>query len=926
MRLETLVTTEHTDHGHNESYDVQSVDETVADQQHTPETETSVADTEPSSEMATSDTRVSHDNTFSATAIHSEDAPSTEHTEDEAATTAFAEESGMTIPELSTFVTAENVQAPTTQEETHTVQEESTASTQAETPAAETLVEVNTPVAQEATRTEQTEPAEEQVATPSAQAEPITSETIDAVASPVFEGESISVVSEVAPAAEASQEAVRPFTSFIEEFHQAQAQAEAQAEAHLSASLQEPQADGFAEFATPEMDSTAVDQPISLEEALPPVDFGEGSAFVPSSDDVTTVDVAEVNTPSLAEAVITEENQRVTAVVDTSSIESATQDTQPPERPVSPLLRPALRPRPARHAVTRHRDEPAASLAAPASTTETPVSAETPTTTQSTQEASVTTPTPEQVTETPKPARRYRFDRPAAKTAPTLQTPPPAVSKPAPAAPATPATATNGGSLTPPPATQPTPTFARVEESTTPTFKTPTVSTSSASTVETTTSEQQSGESASMESTSTISSPVEQGRRRHNPARPERHQQEKEQIVTPPVVAAVSVAEIATALVGENSKAEEVAPEDMPPLEYAELQKANSSRRRRRHRTPTPGTPVAKETIPATNGTQPISQPTSQPVVAPLAPAQPIQPAAQSVAPVKPPTPTASPYSSPPAAPPVNPYTITSGYTVGQMNQGNEESGPFMGPEPSPARGSVVTTREGRTARAESQPQRTSAPYQTRAVEGMLPAASMNHFANIVSQAIQTQTDRMVSELRRANQAPTNVSVSLPPFPSTERVGVFVDVANLLYSARTQRIAIDFGKLLDFLRGNRRLIRAHAYCPTSPQPGDEQMFLTAVKGLGYRITTKNYKTFASGAKKADLDLDLCMDVVRIVDGGAVDCIVLVSGDSDFMPMLDYCSDHGVRVEVAAFDEAMSATLRQSCDLFVNLSMLEEIRA
>jgi len=153
---------------------------------------------------------------------------------------------------------------------------------------------------------------------------------------------------------------------------------------------------------------------------------------------------------------------------------------------------------------------------------------------------------------------------------------------------------------------------------------------------------------------------------------------------------------------------------------------------------------------------------------------------------------------------------------------------------------------------------------------------------------------------------------------------VFVDVANLLYSARTLNLAVDFGKLLDFLRGNRRLIRAQAYCPTSPQPGAEQMFLQAVKGLGYRITTKHYKTFASGAKKADLDLDLCMDIVRLVDGRAVDCIVLVSGDSDFMPLLDYCSDHGVRVEVAAFDEAMSATLRQSCDLFINLSMLDEV--
>jgi len=265
-------------------------------------------------------------------------------------------------------------------------------------------------------------------------------------------------------------------------------------------------------------------------------------------------------------------------------------------------------------------------------------------------------------------------------------------------------------------------------------------------------------------------------------------------------------------------------------------------------------------------------------------------------------------------------YAITSGFTVNQMNQGNDNVGPFMGPEPSPARGTMAA-QNVRSIRNDAQ--RTAA-YPVRSTEAT--SASVNQLANIVSQAIQTQTDRMVVELRRANQSPTNISVTMPPFPSNERVGVFVDVANLLYSARTLRMAVDFGKLLDFLRGNRRLLRAHAYCPTSPQPGDEQMFLQAVKGLGYRITTKNYKTFASGAKKADLDLDLCMDIVRLVDGRAVDCVVLVSGDSDFMPVLDYCSDHGVRVEVAAFDEAMSATLRQSCDLFINLSMLDEIRA
>ena len=268
--------------------------------------------------------------------------------------------------------------------------------------------------------------------------------------------------------------------------------------------------------------------------------------------------------------------------------------------------------------------------------------------------------------------------------------------------------------------------------------------------------------------------------------------------------------------------------------------------------------------------------------------------------------------------------------TVNQMNQGNDATGPFQGPEPTPARGSVLPSqpRLTRPMRNGNEAQRgsvTPLPSVRSGGEGILSTGAVNHLANVISQAIQTQSDRMVTELRRANQTPASVSVTLPSFPSTERVGVFVDVANLLYSARTLRMTIDFGKLLDFLRGNRRLVRAHAYCPTSPQPGDDQMFLQAVKGLGYRITTKDYKTFASGAKKADMDLDLCMDVVKLVDGGSVDCIVLVSGDGDFIPMLDYCSDHGVRVEVVAFDESMSASLRQSCDLFINLSMLDEIR-
>ncbi|HEY4388514.1 MAG TPA: NYN domain-containing protein, partial [Ktedonobacteraceae bacterium] len=597
--------------------------------------------------------------------------------------------------------------------------------------------------------------------------------------------------------------------------------------------------------------------------------------------------------------------------------EAEAEPAPPPHTPitrVSPLLRPASRLRMPRHSA-RHPREESVQEVLPAATPSVP---EAPTTSPSLQQPAEQPAEP--VVEQPRPARRYRFDRPAASssTTSTTRTGTPTQSGTSPSSPQVRSeesrdketTQSRGG------ASQ-FGSFSRQEssrqETTTPQSdqgNQPSAKTSIGANNQTQEQPAQrfavAQEQTSSESVSTTTSESnESGRRRHHQ---ERQQKEHQVANITPIVAPQPVAEIV--MPAEITQAESVSPEDLPPLEYADLQKA-SPRRRRRHRsgsTTGNGASIAQGTPEAPAAQVPMLSATPAPAPAP-APAANV-PDERSIA---------GSNSS------VNPFSIVSGYTVSQMNQGNEVTGPFMGPEPSPARGSVVS-RDGRTIRAEMQRSSAYPPVARTTHEGGVSSSSLNHLANVVSQSIQQsiqlQTDRMVAEMRRANQAPTSVSVSLPPFPSTERVGVFVDVANLLYSARTLRIAVDFGKLLDFLRGNRRLVRAHAYCPTSPQAGDEQMFLQAVKGLGYRITTKNYKTFSSGAKKADLDLDLCMDVVRLVDGRAVDCIVLVSGDSDFMPMLDYCSDHGVRVEVAAFDEAMSATLRQSCDLFVNLSMLE----
>ena len=672
------------------------------------------------------------------------------------------------------------------------------------------------------------------------------------------------------------EEPLRSFTDYIEEFRQK--------EVHFGSLLEEPQAEPFSALIPGEDQGGSEFTPGWANTPFGESTLLEGAPF--TIEDVTNQSSTQSVIPGgdngngaeePAEQQMLPEEQ---APIPEQVLPAAEAEAAPPiERPASPPLRSSSRVRLPRHGGLRQRDESVGVGQTQQNGETAPV---TPPSVEDTSKPEAT-----RVEEKPRPERRYRFDRrtPAATTTAT---------------PTQPRTEENKGNTTSSQAF-PHADNGHVGEQEEQVKQHPGVAQSTEqlapAQVVTQTAEAEKGKPAKI---------TPDGRRRHGQER------QREKVQATPVVSMPVVPEVAApvAEIGEL-QVPEVALEDLPPLEYAELQAANSRRRRRRR-----SGSSSQVTITTNASTNPdVAKPVTpeQTVTGALIPSSP--------SPVSPANVTRSIAVPGSPEPLTGQYSIQSGHTVSQMNQGNGDSGPFMGPEPSPARGSTMS-RSVRPIRNEVQ----RMPAYPARTEGAASSASINHLANVVAQAIQTQSDRMVAELRRANQIPTNVSVSLPPYPSTERVGVFVDVANLLYSARTQRLTIDFGKLLDFLRGNRRLVRAHAYCPTSPQPGDDQMFLQAVKGLGYRITTKNYKTFSSGAKKADLDLDLCMDVVRLVDGNAVDCIVLVSGDSDFMPMLDYCSDHGVRVEVAAFDESMSATLRQSCDLFINLSMLDEIRA
>lgn len=157
------------------------------------------------------------------------------------------------------------------------------------------------------------------------------------------------------------------------------------------------------------------------------------------------------------------------------------------------------------------------------------------------------------------------------------------------------------------------------------------------------------------------------------------------------------------------------------------------------------------------------------------------------------------------------------------------------------------------------------------------------------------------------------------------RLGVFVDTANVSDRDPDDPIRIDFAKLLEHVTADRRLIHARAYCPIYADFAgrlEHQRSVTPVWGKGYDVVTKPIKVFSDGTRKADLDIVLVMDVIRRVP--TMDVVALVSGDGDYVPMVDFLREHGLRVETYSFADAISEELRVSANDWIDLSAAKRL--
>ena len=150
-----------------------------------------------------------------------------------------------------------------------------------------------------------------------------------------------------------------------------------------------------------------------------------------------------------------------------------------------------------------------------------------------------------------------------------------------------------------------------------------------------------------------------------------------------------------------------------------------------------------------------------------------------------------------------------------------------------------------------------------------------------------------------------------------QRVGVFIDTQNLYHSAKNlYHTKVNFGSVVKEAVDGRALIRAMAYVITT-ESGEEKGFFDALEKMGIETKTKDLQIFSGGAKKADWDVGLAVDAIKMTP--KLDAVILISGDGDFVPLVEYLkTNEGCQVEVVSFGKSTSAKLIESADDFTDL--------
>ena len=156
----------------------------------------------------------------------------------------------------------------------------------------------------------------------------------------------------------------------------------------------------------------------------------------------------------------------------------------------------------------------------------------------------------------------------------------------------------------------------------------------------------------------------------------------------------------------------------------------------------------------------------------------------------------------------------------------------------------------------------------------------------------------------------------------SKNVAVFVDVANIFYAAKAAGVDIDYTTLLKTATAGRDFVRAYAYTGLDPENDNQRQFHSFLARSGYKVVSKDIRKYGDGKVKANLDIELVVDMMRTAQN--LDIAVVVSGDGDFAPAIRAVQQMGVRVEVISFRGNTSSDLIEVADTFIDITQIAKV--
>ncbi|HET7678027.1 MAG TPA: NYN domain-containing protein [Candidatus Limnocylindrales bacterium] len=156
----------------------------------------------------------------------------------------------------------------------------------------------------------------------------------------------------------------------------------------------------------------------------------------------------------------------------------------------------------------------------------------------------------------------------------------------------------------------------------------------------------------------------------------------------------------------------------------------------------------------------------------------------------------------------------------------------------------------------------------------------------------------------------------------SKNVAVFVDVANIFYAAKAAGVDIDYVTLLKAATAGRDFVRAYAYTGLDPENENQRQFHQFLARSGYKVVSKDIRKYGDGKVKANLDIELVVDLMKTARN--LDVAVIVSGDGDFAPAIRAVQEMGVRCEVISFRGNTSSDLIEVADVFTDITQIARV--